>query len=290
MNLVTRALPVTQGCGGRARGRFLFLAPWRGVSLLGTSHDVHDGEPDALAVSAADLARFLDAAREAFPGAHLASGDVRLVHRGLLPMVNGHGHHVQLLRESAVVDHAADGVTGLISMFGVRYTTARDTAARAVDAVFRARGVRHPPKCLTDCTPVVGGGVSDKASFIAAAERRQGGPVTTTMLRRLALTYGTQYDAVLLLADNDPALAAPLGKECAVSGAEILWAVRREFAITLADALIRRTEAGSAGHPGRDAVANAAAIMAKELDWGEERVRSQIAQVEEFYRFPIDHQ
>jgi glycerol-3-phosphate dehydrogenase len=290
MNLVTRALPVTQGCGGRARGRFLFLAPWRGVSLLGTSHDVHDGEPDALAVSAADLARFLDAAREAFPGAHLASGDVRLVHRGLLPMVNGHGHHVQLLRESAVVDHAADGVTGLISMFGVRYTTARDTAARAVDAVFRARGVRHPPKCLTDYTPVVGGGVSDKASFIAAAERRQGGPVTTTMLRRLALTYGTQYDAVLLLADNDPALAAPLGKECTVSGAEILWAVRREFAITLADALIRRTEAGSAGHPGRDAVANAAAIMAKELDWDEERVRSQIAQVEEFYRVPIDHQ
>ena len=26
MNLVTRALPIAQGCGGRARGRFLFLA------------------------------------------------------------------------------------------------------------------------------------------------------------------------------------------------------------------------------------------------------------------------
>jgi glycerol-3-phosphate dehydrogenase len=286
MNLVTRAVPVTQGCGGRARGRFLFLAPWRGVSLLGTSHDVHNGEPDAIEVSSNDVARFLDDAREAFPGAELTSRDVRLVHRGLLPMIDGNGSHVRLLRESVVVDHSVDGAAGLVSMFGVRYTTARDTAARAIDAVFRARGHRRPPPCLTDRTPVVGGGISDTPSFLAAAERRKSDLVNAAMLRRLARTYGTRYDAVLQLVESEPALAAPLGNECAVSGAEILWAVRRESAVTLADALVRRTEAGSAGHPGRDAVASAAAIVARELGWDEQRKQREIEQVEMFYRLP----
>ncbi len=55
---------------------------------------------------------------------------------------------MQLLRESTVVDHKRDKLPGLISMFGVRYTTARDTAARAVDAVFRASG--DPPAALPD--------------------------------------------------------------------------------------------------------------------------------------------
>ncbi len=41
---------------------------------------------------------------------------------------------------------------------------------------------------------------------------------------------------------------------------EILHAVEHEAAITLADAVIRRTEAGSAGHPGDDALAAAAAV------------------------------
>ncbi len=286
MNLVTKAVPVSQGCGGRAGGRFLFLAPWRGASLLGTSHDAHLGGPDSLHVSSNDVTCFLEDAREAFPGARLTSCDVRLVHRGLLPMVNGEGRHVRLLRESAVVDHTSDGVAGLISMFGVRYTTARDTAARAIDAVFKAHGNRRSPACLTDRTPVIGGGFSDKASLIATAERRQSDRVGAAMLRRLALTYGTRYDAVLHLVENDPRLAAPLGNDCAVSGAELLWAVRHETAVTLADALIRRTEAGSAGHPGRDAVDNAAAIMANELAWDSARVQREIDRVDEFYRVP----
>ena len=51
MNLITGPLPVQQGCGGRSRGRFLFLIPWRHVSLVGTSHDHYDGGPEPVAVT-----------------------------------------------------------------------------------------------------------------------------------------------------------------------------------------------------------------------------------------------
>ena len=113
------------------------MIPWRDVSMLGTSHDAHDGTADQLKVSRWDLEAFLKDAREAFPHANLTTADVRLIHRGLLPMISGEGTHVRLVKESQVVDHSKHGLPGLVSMFGVRYTTARHTAQEAVDAVFR---------------------------------------------------------------------------------------------------------------------------------------------------------
>jgi glycerol-3-phosphate dehydrogenase len=53
--------------------------------------------------------------------------------------------------------------------------------------------------------------------------------------------------------------------------------------VHLSDAVIRRTEAGSAGHPGPDVVSNAARIMAEELGWNADRTREEIADVESFY-------
>jgi glycerol-3-phosphate dehydrogenase len=287
MNIITRQVIVTHGCGGRAGGRFLFLAPWRHVTLIGTSHEVHDGSPDALAVSRWDVEAFLADVREAFPLAKLTSADVRLVHRGFLPMVTGDEHHVALLRESAVVDHARDGAEGLVSMFGVRYTTGRDTAARAIDAVFRLRGDRQPPPTRTAETPVVGGSISNKEKFLRAVLLRQIDGVSSDLLRRLALTYGTGYDAILHLVREQDTLAQPLGRQCAVSGAEILYATRHEAAIKLSDALIRRTEAGSAGHPGKDAIERASLIMAQERRWDALQLRNEVAEVEEFYRLPM---
>ncbi len=85
---------------------------------------------------------------------------------------------------------------------------------------------------------------------------------------------------------SQPALAAPLGAACAVTGAEILHAVEHESAITLADAVIRRTEAGSAGHPGDDALAAAAAVMAAALGWDASRVAKEIEKTSAFYAIP----
>ncbi len=286
MNIITREIPVSQGCGGRAGGRYLFLAPWRHVTLVGTSHDVHAGSPDALTVTRDDLDAFLAEISEAFPHADLTTRDVRLVHRGLLPMVAGRNHDVRLLRESAVVDHSRDGIEGLVSMFGVRYTTARDTAARAVDAVFRQRGTRQPPPSRTDHTPVLGGAITNKKDFLRTVLLQEHRGVSPDLLRRLAVTYGTQYEAVLRLLREDAALASPLGQDCPVSGAEILYAVRHESAVRLADALIRRTEAGSAGHPGTDAIERAGALVSGELGWDEWRMRKEIADVEGFYLLP----
>ena len=57
--------------------------------------------------------------------------------------------------------------------------------------------------------------------------------------------------------------------------------------MTLADALIRRTEAGSAGHPGDDAVERAAEVMAGELGWDDRRRKTEIDDAQAFYKLPV---
>lgn len=287
MNLVTRRVLSTHACGGLAGGRFLFLVPWREVSILGTSHDPHVGPPETLAVTPDMVAAFLDEGRKAFPSANLSPDDVTLVHRGLLPMTAVDGTQVRLLRESTVVDHAGDGTPGLVSMFGVRYTTARHTAARAIDAVFRDRGASRVPPSETAETPVAGGAIADKEAFVRDALRRQTRHLSQAALRRLALTYGTQFEKVAGLIRQQPTLGRPLGDRCPVTIGEIVYATREESAVRLSDALIRRTEAGSAGHPGGDALAAAAGAMARELGWDAERVKREVSAVEEFYRLPV---
>lgn len=288
MNLITRKVVNEHACGGLVNGRYLFMIPWRDVSMLGTSHDAHEGTADQLKVSRWDLEAFLKDAREAFPHANLTSDDVRLIHRGLLPMVSGEGTDVQLVKESQVVDHSKHGLPGLVSMFGVRYTTARHTAQEAVDAVFRVLGYATPPACRTAETPLQGGSISRMDHFLKAVAQRDVTGIPSATLKRIATTYGTGYDRVLQVARDSPGLASPLGRACDVIGAEILYAARSEMALKLSDALVRRTEAGTAGHPGADAVGNAAAIMVRAHGWDDWRARNEIAEVEAFFRLPRD--
>ena len=288
MNVVVNKIVDDHACGGIANGRYLFAVPWRDVSVVGTSHDAHDNGADGLRVTRWDLEAFLKDAREAFPHASLSGNEVRLVHRGLLPTVAATGTHVQLVKESRVVNHEQYGLRGLVSLFGVRYTTARQTASEAVDAVFYAMGHTSPPPCRTAETPLHGGSIAHMDNFLKAVQMRDVTGITPATLRRIATTYGTGYDAVLQIARDEAGLSRPLGEQCEVIGAEILYAARHEMALKLGDAVIRRTEAGAAGNPGADALERAAAIMSREHGWDATRTRAEIDAVEHFYKLPLD--
>lgn len=283
MNVVLRHLGHTHGCGGLTHGRFLFAVPWRDRTLVGTSHEPYRGTADELIVTGADVDAFLADVRDAFPRAGVTRDDVRLVHRGLLPAAAAAGETVALLRESAVVDHRRHGIDGLISIFSVRYTTARHTAERAVDAVCDALSRKTAP-CRTAHAPVVGGDITSLADHERLVVGRRENHMAESALRRVAALYGSGVDALLVRTQQDPALGAPLSRDCAVTGVEIVHAVRAEAAVRLSDAVLRRTGAGSAGHPGRDALERAADLMAAELGWTELQRRREINDVESVYR------
>ena len=286
MNLVTRQLQETYASGGMTDGRFLFLVPWRDVSVVGTSHDALDDQNSPLSLTRAHVEAFLHDAQKAFPRAALTLADIRAVHRGLLPMVSGRGHKVKLLRESLVIDHQRDGIPGLVSVFGVRYTTARRTAGLVADAAFRQLGYPLPPACRTDRIPVSGGDVNNRADLVRDVLASTHGRLDAAGAERFVTSYGAGVAEPLSLL-SAPELQLPLSGTCAVTGAEIAYAARVESALRLSDALIRRTEAGSAGHPGQSAVTRAAAIMRSELGWSDDQTSREVGDVEAFYKLPF---
>ena len=244
MNLVVDRAPSTHAAGGLVNGRFLFLVPWADRSIVGTSHDEFGAHPDELMVSEARLEAFLRETAVAFPRANINKTDVRLVHCGLLPAVHG----TDLLKQSRILDHSSDGIDGLFTIVGVRYTTARATAAAAAEQVATKLG---NPSGTSSPTLV---------------------PIPDTVAASVAR-----------IAADRPALSSPLSATCAVTRAEVVHAVRDEMAIHLADALLRRTAAGTGGHPGDEALHAAAAVMAGELGWTTSRVVDEIAAVTGLY-------
>jgi glycerol-3-phosphate dehydrogenase len=136
VNLVLRR-PLTRGCAVGLRGddgRYVFVVPWRDRSMAGTAYGPRERSFGELARS------FLEELRRAAPWAGLAEGDVALVHGGLVP---GSGSAAGLWTRSRIVDHEMDGLPGLLSLVGVKYTTARALAEVAVDRVLRR--LRRPP-------------------------------------------------------------------------------------------------------------------------------------------------
>ncbi len=281
MNLVVPRVTDAHACGGVVDGRYLFVVPWRDVSIVGTSHDPHDGDADAPHGTAAHVTALLRDAQRAFPRGALTRDTVRLVHRGLLPMVSSSGTSVALLKDSAVADHARDGHPGLVSIFSVRYTTARHTAQAAVTAV--CEGLGHTAPVAAAPARMSSAAFATVRDLVDDARRRELVATTPDTRERLARAYGSHWTEVATLIVTEPALAAPLSPACPVTRAEVVHAVRHECAASLGDVLLRRTGAGAAGHPGAPAVAAAADMLTRELGWDAARVAREIADVDADY-------
>ncbi len=144
-NVVLRRTPVVPfAVGAKSEGRFLFLVPWAGHTIVGTSYEPADGPPS-------DPASFLDEASRAFPWAGITREAATLVHEGLVPGRDGASG---LSTRPRLHDHEAeDGLPGLVSLQGVKYTTARAVAQHAVDLVVQRLG-REAPPCRTAVTPL----------------------------------------------------------------------------------------------------------------------------------------
>jgi glycerol-3-phosphate dehydrogenase len=118
--------------------------------MLGTWYTLADpgGVAGALAKGVGALLREFNAG---CPGARLSEKEVVRCHWGWLPLKAGNepGRPDALADRPRVVDHGrTGGARNLLSVEGVKFTTARRVAERAVDRVFNALGRPSPP-CRT---------------------------------------------------------------------------------------------------------------------------------------------
>jgi glycerol-3-phosphate dehydrogenase len=177
------------------------------------------------------------------------------------------------------VDHrAADGVHGLVTLIGIRFTTARGDAARAVDLLLQ-QGPKRPAAPDTAALPLHGGEIEDFAAFASGARAQWPTVIPSGSLDGLLRNHGTAHREVLQLATADAS-----GLQC-IDGtstlvAEIWQAIDREMAVRLEDVVLRRTDLAAGSHPGREALQAVARVMAARLGWSAERLTHETAATE----------
>jgi glycerol-3-phosphate dehydrogenase len=264
--------------------RHLFVVPWREATLIGVWHVVHHGAPDAFTVTEDELVAFLDELNAAYPGFALTLEDVALWNAGLV--LFGHNRpgatDLRYGKRSCLIDHTrTHQLHGLVTLVGVRATTARGLAVKAIDLVCRKLD-RQVSASRTAVTPVYGGRIETFEPFLSQAIQHRPLSVHPASMRALVHNYGTEYTRVLQYLDEDSAWAETLGSS-AVLQAEVVHAVREEMAQKLSDVVLRRTELGTTGHPGDEALWSCVALMAAELGWNRQRVDQEVAEVCRIY-------
>ncbi|NHV25711.1 glycerol-3-phosphate dehydrogenase/oxidase [Burkholderia sp. D-99] len=243
------------------RNRRATITRWGNVSYLGTTDEDYDGDLDDVHCTRKELDFLLDGARSALK-ADLSADDVVGSIAGCRPLVGPPGGKTIEMKRNHEIHVAPDG---LVTIVGGKLTTSRHMAEQTIDTVGRLLGRRT--RCRTKSAYLLGAAGYDPQAIVAS-----GG-----LAAHLGERYGTEARFVGDLADETPSLLAPIVEGLPYSEAEVLYAVRHEFARSVDDVLSRRTRARLMA---RDASARAAprvgAILKAELGLSDAAVASQV--------------
>jgi glycerol-3-phosphate dehydrogenase len=264
----------------RSDGRPIFIFPWNGRCMIGSTDLRYEGDLDHVVADDAEAEYIVEETNALIPTANLTSDDVLFSYAGVRPLPYvPEGGEAGITRRHIIHDHAEDepGTGGLISVVGGKLTTYRNCSRQTVDAVYDKLGTKAPP-CRTAKVPLPGGDTSDYGVFADAFKRSSGLPAW--LAERLLNLYGVRAPGVLDLGRDDPALLRPLSSSApdgsGVVGAEIVYAFQHELAQTLTDAIHRRAVAGFGPDVGLDVDQAAAEVAARHLGWDRERVEREV--------------
>jgi glycerol-3-phosphate dehydrogenase len=254
----------------------LFIIPWFGKWIVGTTDTEYDEDPTQPVASDADIDYILDQANRVLKP-RLKRSDVIGVYAGLRPLISSSPDSptTKLSRE-----HIVDRPTpGFVSIAGGKYTTYRVMAEDAVD-IACAELRRITPDSETANLALIG------ADGYQALRNR---------LPLIANEYGISEESAVHLIDRYGTLmieVLDLGKELKQLDlidpslpylrAEISYAVRSEGAMNLADIIDRRTRIGfESDDHGLSIIEEVATIAAKVLGWSAARKRKEIEEFKE---------
>ncbi len=238
------------------RYRVTFAIPWEGMLLLGTTDTAYEGDPDAVAVTDADVAAVLDEARSALTMPTLAPGAIRATFAGLRVLPRLPGGPARAPRERLLVR----GPTGMVSVAGGKLTTHRRIAHETLAMLRADLGVRH--LTLSDA-PLPGGTLATPEALRIAAARleRRYPALDPSVCRHLVHLYGSDANRLVARGAAQPGGLERIDPRGPDIWAQVHRAVDEEWALTPDDVLRRRTTVGLRGLAEAPVIARVAALL-----------------------------
>lgn len=269
LTLSREALDVRAGvivpAGG---GRGVFVLPWLGRTLVGTTDNDYEGSLEHVPPAEDDVTYLIDAVN-AFFGTQLGAGDLTGAYAGVRPLISTGDpkKSVDISRRAELYETSS----GLVTITGGKLTTWRRMAKMAVDRVVEREGREAP--CRTHEIPL--GQPVEPGALPAVAS------VDEDSRAHLARRYGHAAAFVLRLAELHPELGRRITPDLPDVAAEAAYAAAHEQAAGVGDVLLRRTRLGLLDArrlcaPGAEGARVTAAAMAGRLGWDERRIESEL--------------
>ena len=228
-----------------ADNRIIFAIPYeRDFTLIGTTDLDYKGEPGAVRATPAEIAYLCAAASEYFDKP-VREADVVWTYSGVRPLYDdGASKAQEATRDYVLTLDAGEGRAPLLSVFGGKITTFRRLAEAALEKLSPFMpAAAQARRGWTGAAALPGGDfATDGFDTLVAGLRRKYAFLTSAHAVRLARAYGTRAEKILaganVLADLGPNFGAD------ITGAEVDYLMREEWAACADDVLWRRSKLG----------------------------------------------
>ncbi len=240
-------------------GRVLFVIPWHGKVLVGTTDtamETPELEPRALADEIQFILR--NAARYLVRDPKME--DVLAVFAGQRPLVRRPGKDGGATKSISRNHEVLVTNSGLVTIVGGKWTTYRKMAEDTLDHATLVGGLDFKP-CVTADLQLHGW------------RSPNAGPLATELA-----AYGAESPRVLKLCEEDTSLGEPLHPALPYLKASVVWGTRHEMARSVEDVLARRTRALLLNaRAAIEAAPCVASLMARELGQTPTWEKSEVA-------------
>lgn len=253
-------------------GREMFVIPWGPLALIGTTDTPYTGDPADARAHTEDIAYVLDSINGILK-TRLRPEEILATFAGVRPLL---AQDKAFASDISRWHRISESSSGLISIGGGKLTTFRLMARAVVDRVMRRLAWNRSARRDRDGVP---GRARAWSLLVGAADvDREEMPFDPDIRDHLVRAYGRDARSIFELTRSHPELGDRLIPGLPYIKAEVLYAMRREMALTLTDVLSRRTrlvwEDAEHALPVAESVAR---LMARELGWPEQEIAAQLA-------------
>ena len=286
IHLVTKKLASNHVFSGSTlNGKHFFLIPYRNHTLIGTTDKEYSGNPDNYKVTKKAIEELLDDINQVYGNSEkIKYEDVLYTYGGLRPLVEDQTEDVyHTSRKYEITGEKKNGVEGLITVEGGKFTTSRMLAEKAIN---KALKILKLPKThsISEFNYLHSCKIDNFKDFVAL-KQKQYAEFLPEQIEYLTRSYGVEIDDLFSIIREDEGDKEILNKD-GENLAQVKFAIRNEMAVTLSDIMLRRTGLALLGHPGKETIDIVAKLAAKELNWDDERLANEIEKMEKLLQIP----
>ena len=250
--------------------RPIFVIPWNGQVLVGTTEVADQGDPTKVQPAVEEIDYLVRSFTRLFPQVKFSAADIRYSFAGVRPLPFAPKESASAVtRRHHLHDHTEDGAEHMISVIGGKLTTAAELARQCAAKI----GVR------SNTARTLAVASAETASLLLdrwVIEMSNAGGVSEDTARGIVDWHGKRAVAIANMALRSAKLRAPLCSHTEHIVAEAVDAFSGECAMTLGDVLLRRVPVALGACWSPSCSREAAARIGAAMGWDESQSAAQL--------------